>query len=205
MDSEWTAGHIPVVMALTYSTSLPLKTQAPDFALPDADGKPVRLADFKDAPALLVVFICNHCPYVQHVRYAVADLAREYQKKGVAVVAINSNDVTNYPADSPAMMKEEAKLVGYTFPYLIDETQEVAKAYMAACTPEFYVFDKQRQLVYHGRLDGSSPGNNVPTTGEEIRPALDAALAGKPGPAVQKPSMGCNIKWKPGNAPAYAR
>jgi hypothetical protein len=135
----------------------------------------------------------------------VADLVREYQKKGLAVVAINSNDVTKYPADSPSMMKEEIKLVGYTFPYLIDEEQAVAKAYYAACTPEFYVFDQQRKLVYHGRFDASSPGNATPTTGEDLRAALDAALAGKPAPAIQKPSMGCNIKWKPGHEPAYAK
>jgi peroxiredoxin len=192
-------------MALTYSTSLALGTAAPDFALPDADGTVVRLADFKDAPALLVMFICNHCPYVQHVRSCVADLTREYQKKGVAAVAINSNDVTKYPADSPTRMKEEIKLAGYSFPYLMDEAQQVAKAYYAACTPEFYVFDKNRKLTYHGRLDGSSPGNGVPTTGEEVRAALDAALAGKAAPAIQKPSMGCNIKWKPGNEPEYAK
>jgi len=135
----------------------------------------------------------------------VADLPREYQKKGIRVVAINSNDVTRYPADSAPLMKEEAKLAGYSFPYLLDEKQDVAKKYYAACTPEFYVFDKQQKLTYHGRLDGSSPGNNVPATGEELRAALDATLAGKSAAAVQKPSMGCNIKWKPGNEPEYAR
>ena len=192
-------------MALTYSTNLALGTPAPDFCLPDADGNSVRLADFKEAAALLVMFICNHCPYVQHVRYALADLAREYQKKGVAVVAINSNDLTKYPADSASMMKEEIKLVGYSFPYLVDEDQSVAKAYYAACTPEFYVFDKQRKLLYHGRFDGSTPGNATPTTGQDLRAALDAALAGKPAPPVQNPSMGCNIKWKPGNEPAYGK
>ena len=197
--------QIPSAMALTYSTNLALGTPAPDFSLPDADGTIVRLKDFKDASALLVMFICNHCPYVQHVRHAVADLAREYQKKGVAVIAINSNDVTKYPADNPNMMKEESKLVGYTFPYLIDENQAVAKAYYAACTPEFYVFDKQRKLTYHGRLDSSTPGNGTKTTGEDLRAALDATLAGKPASPVQKPSMGCNIKWKPGNEPEYAR
>jgi peroxiredoxin len=192
-------------MALTYSTSMALGTPAPDFALPDADGTIIRLSDLKNVPALLVMFLCNHCPYVQHVRYCVADIAREYQKKGLAVVAINSNDVTKYPADSAPLMKEESKLVGYTFPYLIDETQEVAKSYGAACTPEFYVFDRERRLTYHGRLDGSSPGNDVPTTGEDLRAALDATLAGKPAPAIQNPSIGCNIKWKPGNEPDYAK
>ena len=192
-------------MALTYSSTLPPGTPAPDFSLPDTDGNIVRLADFKGAPALLVMFICNHCPYVQHVRYCIADLAREYKKKGVAVVAISANDVEKYPADAPPLMIEEIKRADYSFPYLYDETQDVAKAYRAACTPEFYVFDKNQKLFYHGRLDGSSPGNNVPTTGEELKAALDAALGGKPGPEAQKPSMGCNIKWKPGNEPAYAK
>lgn len=177
----------------------------PEFALPDVDGNTVRSSDFKGAPALLVMFICNHCPYVQHVRYAIAALAREFQKKGVEGVAINSNDGQKFPADGPAMMKEEIKTVGYSFPYLYDETQEVAKAYRAACTPEFYVFDRNRALFYHGRLDGSSPGNQVPTTGEELRAALEAAIAGKPAPASQKPSMGCNIKWRPGNEREYAK
>jgi peroxiredoxin len=190
-------------MALTQSTMLPLGTRAPDFSLPDAEGNCVALKDLQSAPALLVMFLCNHCPYVKHVAYTVAKLASEYQKKGVAVVAINSNDVARYPADSPALMKEEIKRVGYTFPYLVDETQEVAKAYRAACTPDFYVFDKNQNLVYRGRLDGSMPGNKLPTTGEELRAALDAALAGKPAPAEQKNSMGCNIKWKPGNEPDY--
>jgi peroxiredoxin len=188
-------------MALTYSKMLALGTKAPDFSLPATDNKAVSLADFKGAPALLVMFLCNHCPYVQHARYTIAHLAQEYQKKGVAVVAINSNDSEKYPADSPAMMREEKKLVGYTFPYLYDESQAVAKAYRAACTPEFYVFDKPQKLMYRGRLDGSSPGNDVPATGNDLRAALDAVLAGKPVSADQKPSMGCNIKWKPGNEP----
>lgn len=191
-------------MALTNSTMLPLGTTAPDFSLPDTNSKTVSLAEFKDAPALLVMFICNHCPYVQHVAYTVAKLAREYQKKGVAVVAINSNDAKTYPADSPAMMHQEIKRVGYTFPYLYDESQSVAKAYRAACTPEFYVFDKQRKLVYRGRLDGSSPGNPVSPTGNELAAALDAVLSGKKPSAEQKPSMGCNIKWKQGNEPDYS-
>jgi len=182
---------------------LPLGTTAPDFSLPDTDSKIVSLADFKGAPALLVMFICNHCPYVQHVAYTIAKLAREYQKKGVAVVAINSNDARTHPADSPAMMRQEIKRVGYTFPYLYDESQSVAKAYRAACTPEFYVFDKQRKLVYRGRFDGSSPGNPVPPTGNELATALDAVLAGKAPSTDQKPSMGCNIKWRPGNEPDY--
>jgi peroxiredoxin len=190
-------------MALTNSTMLALGTKAPDFSLPDTESKTVSLAHFKNAPALLVMFLCNHCPYVQHIAFAVGKLAAEYQKKGLGVVAINSNDAQNYPADSPAMMGEEVRRVGYTFPYLYDESQSVAKAYKAACTPEFYVFDKDRKLVYRGRFDGSSPGNAVPTTGSDLRAALDALLAGKPVPAEQKPGMGCNIKWKPGNEPDY--
>jgi len=182
---------------------LPLGTTAPDFSLADTDSKTVSLADFKGAPALLVMFICNHCPYVQHVAYTIAKLARDYQKKGVAVVGINSNDAQKYPADSPAMMRQEIKRVGYTFPYLYDESQSVAKAYRAACTPEFYVFDKQQKLIYRGRFDGSSPGNPVPPTGNELAAALDAVLAGKVPSTDQKPSMGCNIKWRPGNEPDY--
>jgi peroxiredoxin len=192
-------------MALTNSTMLPLGTQAPDFSLPDADGKCVALKDFKDSKALLVIFMCNHCPYVKHVAYTLAKLAAEYQKKGVAVVGINSNDVERYPADSPALMKEEVKRVGYTFPYLMDESQAVAKAYRAACTPDFYVFDKDQQLVYRGRMDGSTPGNSTPTTGAELKAALDAVLEGKPQAREQKSSMGCNIKWKHGNEPDYFR
>jgi peroxiredoxin len=190
-------------MALTQSEMLPLGTQAPDFRLPDYKGDCVSLSDFKDAPALLVMFICNHCPYVQHVRPTIAKLTAEYGKKGVASVAINSNDVKRYPADSPAMMGEEVKAAGYAFPYLVDESQSVAKAYRAACTPEFYLFDKDRKLYYRGRLDGSTPGSEVPTTGEDLRRALDLVLAGKIAPNEQTPSMGCNIKWKPGNEPDY--
>jgi len=190
-------------MALTKSQMLPLGTQAPDFRLPDYKGSCVSLSDFKDAPALLVMFICNHCPYVQHVRPTIARLAAEYKKKGVASVAINSNDAQKYPADSPAMMEQEVKMAGYTFPYLVDESQAAAKAYRAACTPEFYLFDKDRKLYYRGRLDGSTPGSNVPTNGEDLHRALDSLLAGKPAPKDQTPSMGCNIKWKPGNAPDY--
>lgn len=190
-------------MALTKSQMLPLGTPAPDFQLPDFSGRFFSLSDFKDAPALLVMFICNHCPYVQHVRPTLAKLTNEYDRKGVASVGINSNDVARYAADSPAMMQEEARSAGYSFPYLVDESQAVAKAYRAACTPEFFLFDQQRKLVYRGRLDGSSPGSNVPTTGEDLRRALDAVLAGRPVPAEQLPSMGCNIKWKPGNEPEY--
>jgi len=190
-------------MALTYSQMLPLGTEAPDFRLPDYNGKCFSLSDFKAAPALLVMFICNHCPYVQYVRPTIAKLAAEYKKKGVASVAINPNDMERYPADSPVMMAEEVKAAGYIFPYLVDKSQSVAKAYRAACTPEFYLFDQQRKLYYRGRLDGSSPGSKTPTTGEDLRHALDSLLAGKPAPKEQIPSMGCNIKWTPGNEPDY--
>jgi peroxiredoxin len=192
-------------MALTYSQMLPLGTPAPDFRLPDYKGSCVSLSDFKDAPALLVMFICNHCPYVQHVRPTIAKLTAEYKKKGVASAAINSNDTQKYPADSPAMMAEEVKAAGYIFPYLVDDSQQVAKAYRAACTPEFCLFDKDRKLYYRGRLDGSTPRSKTPTTGEDLRRALDLLLAGKPPPREQTPSMGCNIKWKPGNEPDYSR
>jgi peroxiredoxin len=190
-------------MARTASTMLPLGTQAPSFSLPNIDGRMVSLGDFKDIPALLVAFICNHCPYVKHVASAFRDLAQEYQSKGVGVVAINSNDVANYPADSPEQMVHEAENRGYTFPYLYDESQEVAKAYAAACTPDFYVFDKNHKLVYRGQMDSSRPDSGNPVTGKDLRAALDAVLAGKSVPAEQKPSLGCNIKWKPGNEPSY--
>jgi peroxiredoxin len=190
-------------MALTPSTMLPLGSQAPDFRLPDTDGKTVSLNDFKDAPALLVIFLCNHCPYVKHVRHGLAALAREYQAKGVAVVGISANDVSTHPDDSPENMAREKAEVGYTFPYLYDESQEVAKAYQAACTPDFFVFDRDRKLVYRGQMDGSRPGNDVPVTGKDLRAALDAVLAGQPVSQDQKPSLGCNIKWKAGNEPAY--
>jgi peroxiredoxin len=189
-------------MALTPSTMLPLGTPAPDFRLPDTDGQMVALDDFRDAPALLVAFICNHCPYVKHVRHELAKLGREYQEKGVAVVGISSNDAENYPDDSPAMMAREKVGIGYTFPYLHDESQSVARAYEAACTPDFYVFDKDRKLAYRGQLDGSRPGNAEPVTGRDLRAALDAVLAGRPVATDQRPSMGCNIKWKRGNEPA---
>jgi peroxiredoxin len=189
-------------MALTPSTmKLSLGAAAPDFSLPDPDGKPHALSEFGGKPALLVAFICNHCPYVKHVAPAFAQLAQDYQGKGVAVVAINSNDVANYPDDSPAKMKAESTSRGYKFPYLYDETQAVAHSYHAACTPDFFVFDKDHKLVYRGQMDGSRPGNNQPVTGKDLREALDAVLAGRPVAAEQRPSMGCNIKWRPGNEP----
>jgi peroxiredoxin len=182
---------------------LPLGTQAPDFRLPDYNGKCFSLSDFKDSPALLVMFICNHCPYVQHVRPTIAKLTAEYKKKGVTSVAINSNDAAKYPADSPAMMEQDAQAAGYTFPYLVDESQAVAKAYRAACTPDFYVFDAQRRLVYRGQFDDARRGNTLPVTGKDLRAAADAVLSGKSVSPDQKPSIGCNIKWKPGNEPDY--
>jgi peroxiredoxin len=190
-------------MALTPSTMLALGTAAPDFRLPDTNGKTVSLADFKDAPALLALFICNHCPYVKHIRSGLADVGREYQKRGVAVVAISSNDVQTHPDDGPEKMKQEAKAAGYVFPYLYDESQAVAKAYHAACTPDIFLFDKNRKLAYRGQFDDSRPGNGRPVTGRDLKAALDAVLAGRSAPEPQIPSVGCNIKWKTGNAPDY--
>ena len=190
-------------MALTPSTMLPLGMTAPDFKLPDTDGKTVSLADFEDKSALLVIFICNHCPYVKHIRAGLAQLARDYLPRGTGIAGINSNDVENYPDDSPVKMKDEAKSAGYLFPYLYDESQAAAKAYRAACTPDIYLFDKNRKLVYRGQFDDSRPGNGIPVTGKDLRAALDAVLAGKPVSPNQKASMGCNIKWKAGNEPDY--
>jgi peroxiredoxin len=190
-------------MVLTPSTMLPLGTKAPDFSLVNVDGKTVRLADFQKSPALLVIFLCNHCPYVKHVATGLAKLTTEYMAKGVAVVGINSNDVANYPADSPAQMAAEVAQRGYKFPYLYDETQDVAIAYRAACTPDFYLFDGEQKLVYRGQMDGSRPDSGIPVTGADLRAALDAALTGKKLAAEQRPSIGCNIKWKPGGAPDY--
>lgn len=190
-------------MALTPSTMLSLGTAAPDFKLPDTNGKVVSLADFKDQAALLVIFMCNHCPYVIHVREGLAQFARDYMSRSVGMVGINANDVKNYPADSPAKMKNEVKAAGYVFPYLYDEAQSVAKAYRAACTPDIFLFDANRKLVYRGQFDDSRPGNGIPVTGKDLRAALDAVLVGKPVPANQKASIGCNIKWKAGNEPDY--
>ena len=190
-------------MARTPSTMLALGTRAPDFSLPDTEGGTVSLADLAGARGLLVAFICNHCPFVIHLREALAELGKEAQERGLQVVAISSNDVENYPQDSPALMAEEKANAGYTFPYLYDETQEVAKAYEAACTPDFYLFDGDQRLVYRGQFDASRPGNDEPINGSDLRAAIDALLAGD-GPAEnQLPSLGCNIKWKAGNAPAY--
>ncbi len=190
-------------MAETPSTMLPLGTKAPPFRLPDPNGKLVSSDDFKDAPALLVAFICNHCPFVKHIRSQFAELAREYQGRGVAIVGINSNDVEISPGDTPEKMAEEVAAIGYTFPYLFDESQGTAKAYRAACTPDLYLFDRDRRLVYRGQFDDSRPGNGRPVTGADLRVALEAVLAGQAVPANQKPSIGCNIKWRSGNAPDY--
>jgi peroxiredoxin len=184
---------------------LPLGTNAPDFKLPDTEGKMVSLADFKDRAALVVIFICNHCPYVVHIRAGLAQLARDYQPRGVGIVGINANDVENYPSDGPALMRDEVKQAGYTFPYLYDETQSVAKAYHAACTPDIFLFDKNHKLVYRGQFDASRPGSGLPVTGKDLRAALDAVLAGKPVSEKQQASIGCNIKWKAGNEPDYFR
>jgi len=183
---------------------LPLGTPAPDFRLPDPAGRRVARDDFADAPALLVAFLCNHCPYVKHVQAGFAAFAKEYAERGLAIVAINSNDFAAYPEDAPPRMAEEAARAGYVFPYLIDETQEVAKAFRAACTPEFYLFDRERRLAYRGQFDDSRPGNGIPVTGRDLRAAADAVLAGRAPDADQRPSVGCNIKWKPGREPDYA-
>jgi peroxiredoxin len=190
-------------MALTPSTMLPIGTTAPDFRLPDTNGKIISLADFKNAPALLVIFMCNHCPYVIHIRAGLARLARDYIPRGVGIVGINSNDVEEYPDDSPAKMKSEVKDAGYIFPYLYDESQAVAKSYCAACTPDFFLFDRGRRLVYRGQFDDSRPGNEIPVTGKDLRAALDAVLTDKSVSPNQKASIGCNIKWKAGKEPDY--
>ncbi len=191
-------------MARTLSTMLELGTQAPNFSLPDTNGNTVSLADFKDAKGLLVIFMCNHCPYVIHLREALAAFAKEYQEKGIAVVGINSNDADNYPADSAEKMVEEVANAGYTFPYLHDADQSVAKAYQAACTPDFFLFDGNQELFYRGQFDDARPRNEEPVTGADMRSAVDALLAGETiAEEAQKPSMGCNIKWKPGNEPDY--
>ncbi|HVO39676.1 MAG TPA: thioredoxin family protein [Spirochaetia bacterium] len=187
------------------STMLPLGTAAPAFSLPDCRGGRVSLDDFRDARALLVIFMCNHCPYVKYVQKPLAALVKEYQARGAAVVGISSNDVASHPEDGPDMMAKVAQEIGYTFPYLYDESQEVAKAYRAACTPDFFLFDGRRKLVYRGQMDGSRPGNSVPITGSDLRRALDAVLTGAPVPAEQRPSIGCSIKWKPGQEPDYQK
>lgn len=189
-------------MALTGSRSLAIGTAAPHFALPDATtGATVTPASFAGKRGLLVMFLCNHCPYVKHIADGIAAFAREYEEKGLGIVAISSNDVDRYPADHPDRMKEEAHARGYGFPYVYDASQEIAKNYSAACTPEFFLFDHNRALVYHGRFDDSRPGTGTPVTGRELRAAADAVLAGKQPSAEQRASIGCSIKWRPGNEP----
>jgi len=192
-------------MVVTASKMLPLGTLALDFNLPDTTGNMVSLSNFKETPAFLAIFMCNHCPFVKHILNAMVELIKEYQAKGVAVVGINSNDVANFPKDSKEMMAKVAKEAGFTFPYLYDETQEVAKAYRAACTPDFFLFDSERTLVYRGQMDDSRPGNGTPVTGNDLTAAIDAVLKGKPVSEEQKPSLGCNIKWKQGNEPDYVK
>jgi len=192
-------------MAVTPSQMLTLGTPAPDFSLPDTESNIVSLADFKGAPALLVIFMCNHCPFVKHILSGLVELIKKYQSKGVAVIGINSNDVVSYPEDSPEKMANLAREAGFTFPYLYDETQEVAKAYNAACTPDFFLFDQEMRLVYRGQMDDSRPGNNIPVTGVDLTAAIEAVIAGRKVNPEQKPSIGCNIKWKQGNQPHYAK
>jgi peroxiredoxin len=185
------------------STMLDLGTTLPSFTLPDFNGRTVSDADFKGAKGLLVAFICKHCPFVKHIRQEFTRFTKEYEARGLNVVAIASNDVKEFPEDGPEGMKQEAAEAGYAFPYLFDEKQQVAQAFRAACTPDFFLFDGNRRLVYRGQFDGSRPKSDVPVTGADLRAAADALLAGKPAPETQRPSMGCNIKWSPGNEPAY--
>jgi len=187
------------------STMLPLGTKAPGFELPDVTtGRTVSLSDFEDREALLVMFICRHCPYVKHVREELARLGRDFADSELGVVAISSNDVEEYPEDRPESLAEDAREAGYVFPYLFDESQAVAKAYTAACTPDFFLFDADRALVYRGQLDDSRPSNGLPVTGEDLREAIDAVFAGEPVSKEQRASIGCGIKWRAGNEPAYA-
>lgn len=191
-------------MARTNSTMLLLGTAAPDFALPDAvTGQTVVLGAFKNSSALLVAFLCNHCPYVKHVQAGLVALAKDVQSRGVGVVAISSNDVANFPDDSPEKMRDEARRAGYTFPYLYDESQSLARAYRAACTPDFFLFDGAMRLVYRGQMDDARRGNDLPVTGASLRAAVEAVLMGQPVAPTQVPSLGCNIKWKAGHEPEY--
>jgi peroxiredoxin len=187
------------------STMLALGTKAPDFELPDVvTGRTVSVRDFDAKRALLVMFICRHCPYVRHVRGELGRLGRDFADSELAIVAISSNDPTEYPEDAPQSLAEEAREAGYAFPYLFDETQEVAKAYTAACTPDFFLFDADRALAYRGQLDHSRPSNGLPVTGEDLRAAIMAVVSGEPVSDDQRASIGCSIKWRAGNEPAYA-
>jgi len=191
-------------MARRQSRMLELGTPAPGFALPDPQGTVHSLDDFRAAPALLVAFVCNHCPYVRHIVDGFAEFAREYGPKGLAVVAISANDAAAYPDDAPPAMAEAARRHGFTFPYLYDASQQVALAYQAICTPDFFLFDGRRRLAYRGQFDDSRPGSAAPVTGASLRAAADAVLAGRSPPAVQLPSVGCSIKWRPENEPGWA-
>jgi peroxiredoxin len=190
-------------MVKTLSTMLPLGTTAPDFSLVNVDGRAVSRSDFENGSGLLVIFMCNHCPFVIHIADRLAEFAAEYQQKGLAIVGINSNDASNHPADSPEQMVAEAEARGYSFPYLYDETQDVAQAYQAACTPDFFLFDGNHQLVYRGQFDSSRPESEILVTGEDLRAACDAVLTDHKPASEQRPSLGCNIKWKVGNEPSY--
>jgi peroxiredoxin len=191
-------------MTRTLSTMLDLGTEAPDFSLPDVvTGLTISPRTFKDSAALLVMFICRHCPYVKHVQNELASLGTAYQQRGVGIIAVSSNDAATHPDDAPESLKAMAQELGFTFPLCYDESQAVAKAYAAACTPDFFLFDRERRLAYRGQLDDSRPKSDKPVTGRDLRAALDAVLAGRPVSAEQTPSMGCNIKWKRGNEPQY--
>jgi peroxiredoxin len=191
-------------MVLTPSTMLALGTPAPDFSLPDTlSGRRTALGDFAGKKALLVMFLCRHCPYVKHVQDEISRIGRDYAASPLGLVAISANDAEKYPDDAPERLKELASELGWRFPFCYDESQSTAKAYTAACTPDFFLFDADRRLAYRGQLDDSRPGNGKPVTGADLRRALDAVLAGRPAPAEQRPSVGCNIKWKPGNEPSY--
>jgi len=188
-------------MTVTPSTMPDLGLSVPAFELPDIDGRMISLANFHDSKALLIAFWCNHCPYVQHIREGFVAFAHDYQSQGLAVVAISANNVSTHPDDSPELMKIEAEQHEFTFPYLYDESQEVARAFQAACTPDFFLYDKHKRLVYRGQFDASRPGNSIPVTGNDLRGAVDAVLSGRPVDVAQIPSIGCNVKWKPGNEP----
>ncbi len=191
-------------MSLTPSTMMDLGTRAPDFSLPDVcSGTLVSLSNIATNQALLVIFICAHCPYVKLVEEEFATIGRDYQAKGLHVVAISANDAEKYPTDAPEKLREQAERLGFNFPYLHDETQQIAKAYRAACTPDLFLFDANRKLVYRGQLDDARPGNSKPVTGKNLRAAIDSVLAGQPVTENQTPATGCNIKWKPGNEPDY--
>ncbi|OGG03970.1 alkyl hydroperoxide reductase [Candidatus Gottesmanbacteria bacterium RBG_16_37_8] len=191
-------------MVLTPSAMMPLGFSALDFSLLDVStGKRISLADFQDKKALLIMFICRHCPYVRHVQEEIAIIGRDYRNSQLGIAAISSNDIEEYANDAPASLKEMAEELGFTFPYLYDETQEVAKKYKAACTPDFFLFDSERKLVYRGQFDDSRPGNNIPVTGKDLRGAIEAILNDSKVDPHQKPSVGCNIKWKQGNSPEY--